>query len=251
MPVERDLPSKSLEEGERELAGLFALGNVRGELEQAKTPAEINRVRLHADALRGALDAAVKEGSANLAALHTEAERLALDAVLAFGRNTLVADGSGLSTVDSKALADVVKVSGVARTTARRFGVLALAHRVAEAEFDALVDRELGAGKPVPYAKLRAMAKPPKDDAEPEEKDPQVAFRLPPRDAQALDTIRGEATRTEWARQLVIDVVGYEPKACAVHLIERALDVLDRAGPKHAKVIERLEAEKKSLERDA
>jgi hypothetical protein len=171
-----------------ELRAQAPIEATRGELQQADTPAEVNRARLKANLLCKALEAAVKSGGTELAELHREAQVLHLEAAVTLGEKAIATDAEGPHVVKGRAFKSVASAAGMAPTSLRRLAVLALARRLHEAAFDALVVQALDAGKPVPLAKLRALAKgPPEEDADEEEDDEvQIAFRA---DAELLELI--------------------------------------------------------------
>jgi hypothetical protein len=219
----------------------------------AETPAEVNRARLGADVLKTALAKAVEAGASHLAEAARDAQLLSLEAARALGERVLPAmDSPGSDTlspasgraehaigtkIEAKSVTKIAQASGVARAVVRRFAQLALGRRVREEDFDRLVVEALDAGKPIPTTKLCSLAKgPPKERRKLDRVgDVQIAFRVSEDEAAAVDRERGEDERTKWVRQLVLDVVGYEPDSCVVRLLDRCLLILRGRCPGNAK----------------
>jgi hypothetical protein len=240
----------------------------RAELAHAETPADVNRVRLKAEALRTMLAKAVEAGAPHIAEAARDAQVLSLEAACALGERALPADspeeadarksakskGAPLTVpkLDAKRVRAVAAVSGAKRVIVRRYALVALARRIREDDFDDEVFRALEAGKPIPTHRLAAMGKGPvkprkKIDSAGED---QVAVRMNASLLEALDGARGKEPRAKWLRRLVDDVLGREPVPSAVHLVMRALDALHRANasPKVTRAVRDLEGALERLE---
>lgn len=226
-----------------------ALDGARITLERATTPEQVNRARLEAEVLKKALENAVRAGGWHLGEIHRQAQLLVLEAAVTLGERALGPASEAVAPGTTPSVSALAKLLKIPRSTLRHYVKIARARRDMAHAYDALVEEALDAGKPIPWAKLRALVrgepKPRKADAKTE----QVKVRLEPRDLEALDEERAGQDRGAWVRDLVVDAVGYPADESAKRLLERALVLLRRVDTAEARrAAERVDAALKAID---
>lgn len=138
------------------------VAGVRAELEAASAPAEVNAVRVKAEALRDMLVRALEmagDHPPHLAQLRREADELALNAALKLGALVPVNPEGRPRGGEEKlpSLGSFSVEAGVPRSTLQGYRALHEALRAEPEAFGGLVESALSAGKPVPLGRLRRL----------------------------------------------------------------------------------------------